>query len=156
MTQHDSTSWTLRWTECLPILPLDSWRIISVTATLTNNISTIYAVGKLLDAYSLEYSWNTKLYNFRLVRLFHSLHSIQPSLLKSCGNVATPSLFHVVLWTFTLETTATHVQLSRASSNHVVEHWASSVDLRQIILISALINGDVYIISTCKVFYNIN
>ena len=45
--------------------------------------------------------WNTvskvklgiKLYNFRLVWLFHSLHSIRPSLSKSRGNVATPYLF---------------------------------------------------------------
>ena len=36
---------------------------------------------------------------------------------------------HALLFscTFTHETTATHVQLSRASSNHVVERWASSV-----------------------------
>ena len=70
---------------------------------------------------------NTKLYNFSLVRLFHSLHSIRPSPSKSRRNVATPYLFHVPLWTFTRETTATHVQLSQASSNHVIERWASSV-----------------------------
>jgi len=35
---------------------MNSLSILSVTATLTNNISTIYAVGKLFDAYSLEYS----------------------------------------------------------------------------------------------------
>ena len=35
---------------------MDSSSILSATATLTNNISTSYAVGKLLDAYSLEYS----------------------------------------------------------------------------------------------------
>ena len=70
---------------------------------------------------------NTKLYNFCLVRLFHSLHSIRPSLSKSRGNVATSYLFHVPLRTFTRETTATHVQLSQASSNHVIERWASSV-----------------------------
>ena len=37
-------------------------------------------------------------------------------------NVATPYLLHVALPTFTGETTATHVQLSQASSNHVIEH----------------------------------
>jgi len=35
---------------------MDSWSILSATATYTNNISTIYVVGKFLDAYSLEYS----------------------------------------------------------------------------------------------------
>ena len=35
---------------------MDSWNILLVTATPTNNISTIFAVGKLLDAYSLECS----------------------------------------------------------------------------------------------------
>ena len=33
----------------------------------------------------------------------------------------------MALQTFTRETTATHVQLSQASSNHVIERWASSV-----------------------------
>jgi len=35
---------------------MDSSSILSATATLTNNISTIYVVGKLFDGYSLEYS----------------------------------------------------------------------------------------------------
>ena len=35
--------------------------------------------------------------------------------------------FHVVLWRFSRETPAMHVQLSQASSNHVIERWASSV-----------------------------
>ena len=44
-----------------------------------------------------------------------------------CGGVATLYLFHMALRTFTDETTAMHVQLSQASSNLVIEHWASSV-----------------------------
>ena len=36
---------------------MDSLSILSATATPTNNVSTIYAVGKLLDAYSLECNW---------------------------------------------------------------------------------------------------
>ena len=35
---------------------MDSSSLLSATATLTNNSYTIYAVGKLFDAYSLEYS----------------------------------------------------------------------------------------------------
>ena len=66
---------------------------------------------------------NTKLYNFCLIRLFHSLHSIRPSLWKSRGYVATPYLSHGT----TRETPATHIQLSHASSNHVIEHRPSSV-----------------------------
>ena len=69
----------------------------------------------------------TKLYNFRLVRLFHPLHSMRLALSKSRGNVATPYLFHVVLRTFSREPLATHLQLSQASSNHVIERWTSSV-----------------------------
>ena len=79
---------------------MNSSSILSATATLTNNISTIYVVDKLSDAYH----WNafgkvkiTKLYNFRLVRLFHSLHSMRPSLWKSHG---------FVLQTFACETPA--------------------------------------------------
>ena len=54
--------------------------------------------------------------------------AIQPDEpVKSCGNVATPYFFYVALQTFTGETTATHVQLSQASSNHVIQRWASSV-----------------------------
>ena len=49
------------------------------------------------------------------------------SLSKSRGNVATPYLFHVALRTFTGKITATYIQLSQASSNHVIEYWASSV-----------------------------
>ena len=72
---------------------MDSWSILSATATLTNNISTIYAVGNSL----MTTLWNTvgkvKLYNFRLVQLFQSLHSMRPSLWKSHGYVATPYFF---------------------------------------------------------------
>ena len=70
---------------------------------------------------------NTKLNNFRLVWLLHSLHSMRPSLWKSRGYVATPYLFHVVIRMFTCKTPATHVQLSRASSNHVIKRRPSSV-----------------------------
>ena len=52
---------------------------------------------------------------------------MRPSLWKSRGYVATPYCFHMVLRTFTRETPATHVQLSRASSNHVIERRPSSV-----------------------------
>ena len=50
-----------------------------------------------------------------------------PSLWKSHEYVAMPYLFHVVLPMFTRETHVTHVQLSQASSNHVIERWPSSV-----------------------------
>ena len=44
------------------------------------------------------------------------------------GGVATLYLFHMTLRMFTGETTAMHVvQLSQASSNHVIERWDSSV-----------------------------
>ena len=39
-----------------------------------------------------------------------------------------PYPFHVALRTFTGETTVMRVQLSQASSNHVIEGWASSFD----------------------------
>ena len=98
---------------------MDSWSILLVTATLTNNISTIYAVRKLFDAYS----WNavgkvknTQLYNFHLVPLFQSLHLCG----HLCGSHADmqpcPTFFHVVLRMFTSETPATDIQLWESSN----------------------------------------
>ena len=77
---------------------MDSSSILSATATLSSNISTIYAVGKLLTVGKVK---NIKLYNFRLVRLFHSLQSMRPSLWKSHEYVAMPYFPRVVLPTFT-------------------------------------------------------
>ena len=76
---------------------------------------------------------NTKLYNFRLVRLFHSLHSIRPFLSKSRGNVATPYTFFT--WYYErlrakqLQRTYSCLRhlVIMSSSNHVIERWASSV-----------------------------
>ena len=67
---------------------------------------------------------NTKLYLPRSTFSITTLHTaISLEVTRKCSHTLP---FHVALPTFTRETTATHVQLFRASSNHV-ERWASSV-----------------------------
>jgi len=65
---------------------MDSWSFLLAIATLTSNTSTIYGVGKVLDALLIGIqSVRWKISSYIISASFHSLHSMRPALWKSHG-----------------------------------------------------------------------
>ena len=81
-------------------------------------MNNIYAVGKLVDAYSFKCRGKTSYIISASFDFFnhYTLWAISLEVTQICSHAL---LFHVVLVRLTSETPATEVQLSRASSNHI-------------------------------------